>query len=28
VKIVTLEDPVEYQLAGINQVQVQPAIGR
>jgi len=27
VKIVTLEDPVEYQLAGINQVQVQPAIG-
>lgn len=27
VKIVTLEDPVEYQLEGINQVQVQPAIG-
>ena len=27
VKIITLEDPVEYQLAGINQVQVQPAIG-
>lgn len=27
VKIVTLEDPIEYQLAGINQVQVQPAIG-
>ena len=27
VKIVTLEDPVEYQLPGINQVQVQPAIG-
>jgi general secretion pathway protein E len=27
VKIVTLEDPVEYQLSGINQVQVQPAIG-
>jgi len=27
VKIVTLEDPVEYQLRGINQVQVQPAIG-
>jgi general secretion pathway protein E len=27
VKIVTLEDPVEYQLNGINQVQVQPAIG-
>jgi general secretion pathway protein E len=27
VKIVTLEDPVEYQLGGINQVQVQPTIG-
>lgn len=27
VKIITLEDPVEYQLKGINQVQVQPAIG-
>jgi general secretion pathway protein E len=27
VKIVTLEDPIEYQLQGINQVQVQPAIG-
>lgn len=27
VKVVTLEDPVEYQLPGINQVQVQPAIG-
>jgi general secretion pathway protein E len=27
VKIVTLEDPVEYQLRGINQVQVQPGIG-
>ncbi len=27
VKIITLEDPVEYQLAGINQVQVQPEIG-
>ncbi len=26
-KIVTVEDPVEYQLAGINQVQVQPGIG-
>jgi general secretion pathway protein E len=26
-KIVTVEDPVEYQLAGINQVQVQAAIG-
>jgi general secretion pathway protein E len=27
VKIITLEDPVEYQLQGVNQVQVQPAIG-
>ena len=27
VKIITLEDPIEYQLSGINQVQVQPAIG-
>jgi general secretion pathway protein E len=27
VKIITLEDPVEYQLNGINQVQVQPEIG-
>ena len=27
-KILTVEDPVEYQLAGINQVQVQPQIGR
>lgn len=27
VKIVTLEDPVEYQLAGINQVQVNSDIG-
>ena len=26
-KIFTVEDPIEYQLAGINQVQVQPAIG-
>jgi general secretion pathway protein E len=26
-KIFTVEDPVEYQLAGINQVQVHPAIG-
>ncbi len=26
-KIVTVEDPVEYQLDGINQVQVQPKIG-
>ncbi|MDP4536900.1 GspE/PulE family protein [Alkalimonas collagenimarina] len=27
VKIITLEDPVEYQLEGVNQVQVQPSIG-
>jgi general secretion pathway protein E len=26
-KILTVEDPVEYQLAGINQVHVQPHIG-
>jgi general secretion pathway protein E len=26
-KLFTVEDPIEYQLAGINQVQVQPAIG-
>jgi general secretion pathway protein E len=26
-KIVTLEDPVEYQLMGINQIQVNPKIG-
>ncbi|MAA54403.1 MAG: type II secretion system protein GspE [Porticoccaceae bacterium] len=26
-KIITLEDPVEYQLAGLNQVQVKPEIG-
>src|SRR5262249_8926160 len=26
-KIFTVEDPIEYQLAGTNQVQVQPAIG-
>ena len=26
-KIITLEDPVEYRLPGINQVQVQPNIG-
>ena len=26
VKIITLEDPVEYQLEGVNQVQVQPDI--
>lgn len=27
VKIITLEDPVEYQLDGVNQVQVNPSIG-
>lgn len=27
VKVITLEDPVEYQLEGINQVQVNPDIG-
>jgi general secretion pathway protein E len=27
VKVFTVEDPIEYQLAGINQVQVQSAIG-
>lgn len=26
-KIITVEDPVEYQLRGINQVHVKPAIG-
>jgi len=26
-KIITVEDPVEYQLAGINQVQVNEAVG-
>ncbi|MFR0713494.1 type II secretion system ATPase GspE [Enterobacterales bacterium BD_CKDN230030183-1A_HGKHYDSX7] len=26
-KIITVEDPVEYQLAGINQIQVKPSIG-
>ena len=26
-KILTVEDPVEYQLEGVNQVQVQPQIG-
>jgi general secretion pathway protein E len=26
-KVFTVEDPIEYQLGGINQVQVQPAIG-
>ncbi|MDA9371662.1 GspE/PulE family protein [Porticoccaceae bacterium] len=27
VKVITLEDPVEYQLAGLNQVQIRPEIG-
>lgn len=27
VNIITLEDPVEYELSGINQVQVKPKIG-
>lgn len=27
VNIVTLEDPVEYQIAGINQVQINPEVG-
>ena len=26
-KIVTVEDPIEYQLAGVNQIQVKPQIG-
>lgn len=26
-KMITVEDPVEYQLAGVNQVQVRPTIG-
>ena len=26
-KIITIEDPVEYNLKGINQIQVKPAIG-
>ncbi len=26
-KIITIEDPVEYQLQGVNQIQVQPKIG-
>jgi len=27
VKIITVEDPVEYQIEGINQIQVKPMIG-
>ena len=26
-KVITLEDPVEYQLRGVNQIQVNPGIG-
>ena len=26
-KVITVEDPVEYQIAGINQVQVRPQVG-
>ncbi len=26
-KILTIEDPVEYQIAGVNQTQIHPAIG-
>ena len=26
-KLVTVEDPIEYQLEGVNQIQVQPGIG-
>jgi len=26
-KLITIEEPVEYQLSGINQVQVKPSIG-
>ena len=26
-KIITVEDPVEYQIPGINQIQIKPAIG-
>lgn len=26
-KIITVEDPVEYQLEGVNQIQVKPSIG-
>jgi type IV pilus assembly protein PilB len=27
VNIMTLEDPIEYQMSGINQVQINPAVG-
>jgi general secretion pathway protein E len=26
-KVLTIEDPIEYQIPGINQTQVHPAIG-
>ena len=26
-KVVTVEDPIEFQLSGVNQIQVKPAIG-
>ncbi len=26
-KIITIEDPVEYQIDGVNQIQVHPQIG-
>jgi general secretion pathway protein E len=26
-KVLTVEDPIEYQLEGVNQIQVQPSIG-
>jgi general secretion pathway protein E len=26
-KIITIEDPVEYQLSGVNQIQVKPQVG-
>ena len=26
-QIITVEDPIEYQLPGINQIQVRPQIG-
>lgn len=27
INIVTLEDPIEYKIAGVNQVQINPAVG-
>jgi len=26
-KIITVEDPIEYRITGINQIQVHPKIG-